>query len=749
VARPRAIPLLAAAGVLAGAFTGATAARASVVHADAGSGRRAFVQRAATIPAGATVRGSLAPGAPVQLTVALAPSDPAALAGYAQQVSDPSSPLYRHYLTVGQFAARFGADAAQVSNVRGALAEAGVTVGAVAGDGLSLSASGTASEIEDAFGTELDRVTLRDGTTAYADVTNPTLPSAAADAVQAVTGLDTLPAATPQDLRRATGARPDATARATTSTAGPTSCNQEQGAAGYTAAEIGSAYGMDSAWNAGDLGAASTVALVELEPYYASDVAAYQTCNGTSAQVSNIQIDGGASCVAGGVYDSTCGLEDALDIEDVAGLAPGATVDVYEGPNTNAGLLDVYRSIIVQHDAPIVSTSWGMCEAQVGTSLLAAENTLFQEAAVQGEAVFAAAGDNGADDCGSTGAGANTRAVDDPASQPYVTGVGGTTMTSAAPGAPESVWNDSRLGGGAGGGGVSREWRAPSFQSAVAIPQNGVSCSAAPGGAAVSTSCREVPDVAADADPNSGYEILWDGRWLSAGGTSAAAPVWAALIALADSSTACTSAHVRVGFANAVLYGLPSSDFLDVIAGNNTVGAVSGYAARSGYDMASGLGAPAGAALIPALCDTTTIVTAPTTTTSTSTTPTATPTTPPPATPPPTTPVQTTTVPTTHSGPGGRAPVVSFALHRRRRTVRLGAHVRVILRARDRAGLRLRYFARRLPPGLRINRLTGIVSGRPARAGRRVSSITARDRRGDARTIIIRWTVLRRASPRR
>lgn len=745
-----AIPLLAAAGALLGALAGGPAAHASMIHSQASAGRRALVQRAANVPAGASVTGALAASAPVQVTVALTPSDPQALADYAQQVSDPSSSLYRHYLSVGQFAARFGAGPAEVASVRSALTEAGVSVGSVASDGLALSASGTAAEIEGAFATQLERITLPGGSRVYADVTDPTLPAAAADAVQAVAGLDTLPAAAPQDLRRASGARPDARPRATTSAAGPNSCIAEQNASGYTAAEIGSAYGMDSAWNANDLGADSTVALVELEPYYKSDVDQYQACDGTSAQVSNVAVDGGAAnCWRSGPnYDSQCGLEDVLDIEDVAGLAPNATINVYEGPNTTAGLLDVYRSIIVQHAAPIVSTSWGTCEAAAGTDLLSAENTLFQEAAVQGEAVFAAAGDNGADDCGS-GTGAGTRAVDDPASQPYVTGVGGTTMTSSSPGAAETVWNDSSLNGGAGGGGVSREWALPSYQNGVAIPQNGISCSATPGGGLTSTSCREVPDVSADADPNTGYNILWNGRWLVAGGTSAAAPTWASLVALADSSPACTTTQLRVGFADAVLYGLPASDFLDVTSGNNAVGGVSGYAAHTGYDMASGLGAPAGATLIPALCDTTTTVTVPTTTTTTkttTTTPTTTQTTTTVQAPP--APVQTTTTPTTPvtrgSGTGG--PVVRFVAHRARRTVRLGRRVRVRLRARDRAGLRLRYSARRLPAGLRINRLTGVISGRARRAGRRVSTIRARDARGDAETIVIRWTVIR---PRR
>ncbi len=706
-------------------------AQASPLRTGADSGRRALVQQAASVPAGASVSGALAAAAPVQITLALTPSDPQALSGYAQQVSDPSSPLYRHYLSVDQFAAHFGADASQVASVRAALTQAGLSVGSVSADGLSVTASGSAAEIEGAFDTQLEHVTLADGTTAYADVTDPTLPAAAAGAVQDVAGLDTLPAAAPEALLRARRAHPAVAANAGSNAAGPSTCSASATAGGYTAAEIGSAYGMDGQWNAGNFGAGATVALAELEPYHASDVNAYQNCDGTTATISNVLVDGGpANCWQNGPnYDSQCGLEDVLDIEDVAGLAPGSTIDVYEAPNTDSGLLDVYRAI-VSHDAPVVSTSWGACEAATGNTMLAAEGVIFEEAAVQGEAVFAASGDDGANDCKS-----GSKAVDDPASQPYVTGVGGTTMTSDIPGTAETVWNES--GVGAGGGGVSREWAEPSYQSGFALPQSQINCSSAPGGGGSSTTCREVPDVSADADPSTGYDIDWDGNWIRAAGTSAAAPTWASLVALADSSSACLNGGVRVGFANALLYSLPAADFNDVAVGGNGYGGVAGYQAGLGYDMSSGLGTPNGATLLSALCGTTTVTAPPPNTTTTTTT----------TTPAPvqtaTAPVQTTTTPTITPGSGWTPTVVRFVTRRARRIARLGHRVRVVLRASDRKGLRLRYSARRLPRGLHINPTTGVISGRPARTGRSISSITARDSRGDAETIVIRWVVTR------
>ena len=723
MARPlRRLLLMAAAALICSG-----AAQASTLRTGASVGRRALVQRAANLPANASVTGTVAASAPLQITLALTPSNEPALAAYAQQVSDPSSPLYRHYLSVAQFASRFGADPAQVASVRTALSQAGLTVGAEAGNGLSLSASGTAAEIEGAFDTQLEHVTLPDGAAGYADVTDPTLPAAAADAVQNIAGLDTLPAAAPQGLAQGHRSRAHATAApVSANAAGPSSCIQSESAGGYTASEIGSAYGLDGEWSAGNLGAGATVALAELEPYHKSDVTEYQTCDVTTASVSNVQIGSGASCTTSQGYDANCGLEDVLDIEDIAGLVPDATIKVYEAPNTTNGLINMY-SAMVNADVPVISTSWGLCEADAGTNTLISESTIFQEAAVQGEAVFAAAGDNGSDDCQSA-----TRAVDDPASQPFVTGVGGTTMLSDVPGAPESVWNNAH---GAGGGGVSRQWAQPGYQSDVALSQSQINCSPAPGANGSLTTCREVPDVSADADPATGYDIYWDGSWIDAAGTSAAAPTWASLVALADTSTACTSSGVRVGFADELLYSLPASDFNDVITGTNAYDGVAGYPAGAGYDMSSGLGTPNGAELLPALCGSPTVTAPPPATTTTTTAPTPVPAS---TTPTPTTP---TTTPTT--GSGGSVPVVRFVTRPARRRARVGRRVRFRVRARDRAGLTLRYSARRLPRGLRINRITGVVSGRPRRPGRSVSSITARDSRGDAETIVIRWVVTR------
>jgi subtilase family serine protease len=705
-----ALALLAAVCPLAGAGVARAAADAP----------RVTVQGVAPVPASAAVTSDLAPAKPIDLTVALTPSDPAALAQYAQAVNTPGSPLYHQFITVDQFAQRFGADAQSTDALRDALAQAGLIVGSRSANGLELPVSGTAAQVESAFATDLQHVTLADGVASYADTTAPSLPQAAAGAVQDVAGLDSLPVAAPAGLTAGSSV-PNAAAPG-----GPSTCAGAQETGANTAQEIASAYGLNGLWAQGDVGTGTTVALFELEPYTASDVAAYQSCYGTSASVTNVSVDGGASCG----NDPECGVEDELDIEDVAGLAPGAQIKVYEGPNSGNGALATYTAIVQDPTAKVVSTSWGLCEAAQSTSTVNAENTLFEEAATQGQAVFAATGDSGADDCGGSGAPAG---VDDPASQPFVTGVGGTALHGGV--TPETVWNDG-TGGGAGGGGVSRRWAQPSYQTSHVLSQSAITCPTSPGAPTTTSSCREVPDVSADADPESGYAVFYANRWSVFGGTSAAAPTWASLVALADSSGYCAG-RSAIGFVNPILYGLPAGDFHDVTVGNNSYEGVSGYAAGSGYDMASGLGTPNGAALVPALCGasagTTVAEPNPPAVTTTPTTTTATP---PAATTTVTTPTTTTPPVKTHPVPAA----IEFVAPARR-AGRIGVRLSQPLPAFDRLGLGLGYSARGLPAGLRINRASGMVSGLPRRTGTSISTVVATDTAGNAQSVIVRWTI--------
>jgi subtilase family serine protease len=325
------------------------------------------------------------------------------------------------------------------------------------------------------------------------------------------------------------------------------------------------------------------------------------------------------------------------------------------------------------------------------------------------------------------------------------------------------VWNDG-LADGAGGGGVSTLWSRPSYQSGFAQTESSITCGSS------GYNCREVPDVSADADPSTGYDIYFGG-WLPVGGTSAAAPTWASLAALADASSACTT---PVGFANPGLYGAAraayGSNFNDVTSGNNSFDGVTGFAAGSGYDMASGLGSPKGAALASALCgsvgDAVSLTSSPTGRTSTAgraiTTVSITATSAHNADPitysatglpaglsinrssgrvsgtptrPGTYSVRLSAV--DHEGMIAvdsliwkvRAPGVTLRAVSRKAT-RVHDSVRIALHASDSVGAVLTYKASNLPAGLKINHRNGVISGRPTRQSTRNVTVQAVDAYG-------------------
>jgi hypothetical protein len=293
--------------------------------------------------------------------------------------------------------------------------------------------------------------------------------------------------------------------------------------------------------------------------------------------------------------------------------------------------------------------------------------------------------------------------VDDPASQPYVTGVGGTSLTAIGPAPTESVWNSTwntstGTASGATGGGVSGFWGLQSYQQGLAVAQSAVTCIVPRG-----TSCREVPDVSADADIRTGYSIYYKGAWATFGGTSAAAPTWAALAALADSSTAC--AGKTVGFANPALYQAARTAygtyFNDVTTGNNSFGGLTGFGAATGYDMTTGLGTPKGGPIAAAMCGTT-------------------------WTPPVVTTTTTVAAPTPTPSP---APTVTLTRPAAQRAT-VGRLVRVQLHASDSAAQALTYKTTGLPVGLSVGKTTGLISGTPKRSGKEAVTIVVTDASG-------------------
>ncbi len=628
------------------------------VVGSAGASPRPQFMRLGVAPAmrGARFAGAVATDTRLDLTVVLRPRDPGELSAFANAVSNPSSPLYRHYLAPGEFAARFGAGPSEVSSTEAALRDEGLRVAGVTANHLAIAVRTTAGAAERAFATGLSRYDLPSGRTVFANASAPRLPGAIAPAVEGIVGLDSIAQLT-SPLQRVSprASRPplaSPTLRAADGSVASSCESSEQASmlsqygATWRSNQLASYYGFDPYYAAGDDGQGVTVALAELDPDLQSDVSTYLRCVGASGpqpSVNYIAVDGGQGL--GGGSNAGAG-EAALDIETVAGLAPGATIDVYQGAGDSMqDGYDVLSAIVTQDKAQVISNSYGVCESEVPTSDLTAENTLFQQAASQGQTVLSSSGDSGSAGCydpsSSSSSSDTSLAVEDPASQPYVTGVGGTSLQSTAAvttGSPtgEGVWNDGEEGNGhdgASGGGVSKAWPMPSYQSAassdvgvIGSESSGAPCSASSG------DCRQVPDVSASADPAWGYLMYYSGQggaaggWQPVGGTSAASPLWAAMIALGDSSTACTSNGGSLGFLNPSLYRLAGTDYAEAFhqlsvgsSGNlafptdNDYSGLNGGSypavAGNGYSMATGLGSPiaanaAGTGLVQQLCAT-------------------------------------------------------------------------------------------------------------------------------------------------
>jgi kumamolisin len=256
-----------------------------------------------------------------------------------------------------------------------------------------------------------------------------------------------------------------------------------------------------------------------------------------------------------------------LDIEMVQGIASGAAIRVYFGGNNIADFAACFAKAHAD-GCTIISCSWGGPENSYSASDIATMEEALQAANAAGISIFVAAGDNGSSD------GESGTNVDYPASSVYVTGCGGTTLKANG---TETVWNDGTQGG-ATGGGMSSLFSRPPYQAGIGL----------------SGTNRAVPDVAGDADPNTGYTINVDGQSEIIGGTSAVAPLWAAL-------TACLNQAwgKNAGPLNNVLYVLRPCPLNDITEGNNGA-----YVARNGYDCCTGLGSPNGAALLAALTTT-------------------------------------------------------------------------------------------------------------------------------------------------
>ncbi|WP_328685116.1 S53 family peptidase [Streptomyces sp. NBC_00343] len=475
--------------------------------------------------------GAVSAAKHISVAISLTPRNNKGLDTFIANVSNPRSSSYGHYLTKAQFAARFGRTDAEVKRVKDYLRAQGLTVGKVHSGNLLVDASGTAAQLEKAFGTKL--ATWKDaksGRAFYANATAPTLPTGIAGLVSDVTGLNN---------------RAQLHHQATDTVAprnGP--------GGGYTPAQLKGGYNVSGTYT----GSGQKIALLEFDGFAQSNITKYDTNYSLGSPTPTVsKVDGGSGALGDGQ------VEVELDIEVLHAIAPKANVTVFEGPNSDAGEVDTYQAI-VDSGIPTTSISWGASESQRTTSNINAVDAVFKAGAAEGLGFYAASGDDGSDDAGN-----GTTTVDYPASDPYVTGVGGTklTVTSANAFSKEVAWSG-------GGGGKSSVFKIPSWQTAVQKSAGG--------------GYRQVPDVSAHANPSPGVSIYSQGTWTSVGGTSAAAPEWAAFGALYNQQAAA-SGKANLGFANPALYTASGTGFHDITSGSNGA-----YSAATGWDFTTGWG---------------------------------------------------------------------------------------------------------------------------------------------------------------
>jgi len=476
------------------------------------------------------------------------------LDGLLQDLYDPQSPTFHHFLTSGEFSRRFTPSATDSAQVQEFLRNEGALVTGQSPNGAVLDVEGPEWAFEHAFGLHINNYRRSDGTTFFAPDADPTIPATLAGKILAVGGLDNFPRYR-SHLRR----YPNAAAEAAGS--GPIG--------GLTPAEVKTAYNLDSIPSTG---AGQTIALFEVYDYSPSDIAAFEAEFGLpSVPLQNIFVDE----ASGTPPDYCCSDADEtpLDIEMVTAFAPGSNILVYEAnPSSNTSWIDTWTRIATDDIAKVVSCSWGGPEISQGPRDLSFDHMIFSQMAAQGQAVFVAAGDSGAYDVG--GVGSTLLAVDEPGSEPHVTDVGISKLATNS-----SFTYESETASPGGGGGVSAIWSIPSYQTTAASQ-------AAPA-AMVSTTMRNVPDVVMNADFNASYAYYVKGTWTRGSGSSISAPIWASFVALVNQGLGSSG---PLGFANPALYRIAQSssyanDFHDITTGNNLY-----YPAEPGFDDATGLG---------------------------------------------------------------------------------------------------------------------------------------------------------------
>ncbi|WP_051970056.1 protease pro-enzyme activation domain-containing protein [Kitasatospora azatica] len=556
--RPRSLALAASIALLplTAASLGLSSAQAATTP-NAAAPRVALPNTVTPAVAHSQKKGDVAAAEQLSVAVGLKLRNTADLDKFLADVANPGSSVYGQYLTPEQFAARYAPTQADIDHVVRYLTSHGLTA-TVSANRQVVDVKGSVDQIQAAFATHESAYFDADAQrNFFANDAAASLPSDVANLVEGVSGLSN------HTVRTTRLAKPNnATPNATPSGFGPSQ--------------------YDGAYNLNKVGADGTgvkVALWEFDGYKSSNLSTYDTQFGLSGPaVSTVSVDGAN-------YDSAPGQgqgEVELDSEIVRGVAPKATQLVYEAPNSDQGEIDMAAKIVADNQVSVISISWGSCEPDTVASVMTTVSNSFKQAAAQGISVFSASGDDGSRDCTRSTSGSTVKAVDYPASDPYVTGVGGTNLkVSGTTYSSESAWSTA-------GGGVSTQFSKPAWQT----------------GTGVTGTMRTVPDVSSNADPQSGFAIYTQGTsapgWQVYGGTSAAAPLWSGYIALFNQK-AKAAAKPNLGEANPAIYKVANGTSYGTTFHDVKTGANQDFSTKTGYDQVTGWGTPVADALTTAL----------------------------------------------------------------------------------------------------------------------------------------------------
>jgi len=553
------------------------------------------------------------------------------LTQYITDSTTPGNPLYHKFLSVNQFVAQYAPSNGDISQVVHYLQSYGLQVQTVYADNLDMTVSGTVAQFNAAFNTEIHDYS-KNGKQFHAPKKTPEIPVAISNYVLAIAGLSTQQAA---NRLSTNAALPDE--NSASPVVMPTDGSTATGVPGnYTVGDVANRYDVNPLYQQGITGKGQTIGIATLANFQPADAYTYWDAIGLKYapnRITQVHVDGGGDFGA----DAGSG-ETTLDVEQSGGLAPDANVIVYDAPNTNAGFLDVFYRAISDNKVDTLSVSWGEPEIYYTAALnggvdytnqLSAFDQVYMEGAAQGISVFAASGDSGAYDTERSLPApyfSTPLSVDSPASDPYITAAGGTTLpvtlklrkgTVVVP--TEQAWgwdylqpyyNIFSVGSG---GGVSVMWAQPSYQQGVpgmnqsAAGQSFIDYTQSPAfdyyDLPANFAGRNAPDISMNADPETGYLLYssadggWSNRW---GGTSFVAPQLNGITSLMDQYNGG-----RVGFLNPTIYGMlqnggqpygANMPFNDIASGDNW-----GYNAVAGYDDATGIGTPNVANLAQAL----------------------------------------------------------------------------------------------------------------------------------------------------